>query len=352
MSYVFKTLKAHPVLKWAGGKSQLLPELLRRLPHDFGSYHEPFVGGGALFFELASQARLTTAHLSDINQSLIDVYIALRESVEQVIELLKQHKHEESYYYEIRALDPDKLTLPERAARIIYMNKTCYNGLYRENRAGQFNVPFGRYKNPTICDESNLRAVSGVLQEVEVSCRHFSSVLQFAQPGDFVYFDPPYHPLSSTSNFTSYDHNGFGTEEQTCLRDVFVELTRRDVIVILSNSDTPFIRQLYHGYSISRVYASRSVNSKADRRGKVAEIIVSNKPGEAVQRANSEAKTDSLVNSGKAVMQKRNGYYPFYPVLSGQGADQAPGNPTHPSPAIKSDSSNDSESSPDPVWMA
>lgn len=191
-----------------------------------------------------------------------------------MIRLLKQHRHEKAYYYQIRALQPADLSLPERAARTIYLNRTCYNGLYRENRAGQFNVPFGRYKNPTICDEPNLRAVSRVLQGVTLSCRHFASVLQLAQPGDFVYFDPPYHPLSVTASFTSYDRNGFGADDQTELRDVFGELTRRGVKAMLSNSDTPLIWQLYEQYRISRVLASRAINSKAGSRGKITEVIV------------------------------------------------------------------------------
>ena len=265
--------KSRPVLKWAGGKGQLLPELTKRIPANFRAYHEPFIGGGALFFELAGQGRLTTVHLSDINRSLIDVYAALCDCVEDVISILRRHRHDETYYYTIRALQPDKLSLPERAARIIYLNKTCYNGLYRENRAGEFNVPFGRYKNPTICDEPNLRAVSCVLQSVHISCRHFSSVLDVARPGDFVYFDPPYHPVSATANFTSYDRNNFGEQDQTRLRDAFAELARRGVKAMLSNSDTPFIRKLYVDHAVSRVYASRAVNSKAKLRGKVAEVI-------------------------------------------------------------------------------
>ena len=276
MANLLRTQNARPVLKWAGGKGQLRPELLKRLPADFGAYHEPFVGGGALFFELAAQGKITAAHLSDINPSLIDVYLALRDCVDEVIEILKRHRHETDYYYQIRALQREKLSLPERAARVIYLNKTCYNGLYRENRAGQFNVPFGRYKNPTICDEPNLRSVSALLQSVIIECQHFSAILAVAQPGDFVYFDPPYHPVSSTANFTAYDRNGFGEQAQIQLRELFAELTQRDVKVMLSNSDTPFIRSLYTNYPISRVYATRAVNSKADSRGKVAEVIVCN----------------------------------------------------------------------------
>lgn len=275
-----------PILKWAGGKSQLLPELIKRAPYDFVAYHEPFVGGGAFFFELARQGRLTRAYISDINQALIDVYIALRDDVEQVIALLQEHRYERSYYYQIRALEPRTLSLAARAARMIYLNKTCFNGLYRENRAGRFNVPFGRYKNPTICDESNLRAASEALQIADISCRPFSSVLDLARPGDFVYFDPPYHPLSPTSNFTSYDRNGFGEDDQIELRNVFDELTRRGVRVMLSNSDTQFTRELYQRYQVATVHASRAINSKADSRGKITEVIVCNyRVEEMLQRA-------------------------------------------------------------------
>jgi len=267
--------KARPVLKWAGGKGRLLPELLKSVPDSFAAYHEPFVGGGALFFELANQGRLMTAYLSDVNPSLIDVYVGLRDCVDEVIALLRQHQHDKAYYYQLRALNPKHLSLPERAARVLYLNKTCYNGLYRENSAGQFNVPFGRYKNPVICDEPNLRAASRLLQGVSIERRHFSSVLDVARSGDFVYFDPPYHPLSPTSNFTSYDRNGFRVQDQAQLRDLFKALTDKGVYVLLSNSDTPLIRKLYRGYAVSRVFVPRAINSKGDSRGKVAEVIVS-----------------------------------------------------------------------------
>lgn len=267
---------ARPVLKWAGGKSQLLPDLLRHMPAQYGSYHEPFVGGAALFFELASQRRLTASYLSDINPALVDVYLALRDCVDDVIRCLRQHRHEEAYYYRVRALHPFDLSLAERAARLIYLNKTCYNGLYRENRKGQFNVPFGRHKNPTICDEPRLRAASAVLQEAIIHVRRFSTVLEVARPNDFVYFDPPYHPVSATSSFTSYARDGFDQNDQRHLRDVCAELDRRGVKVLLSNSDTPFINEIYSDFRITRVFASRAINSKADSRGKISEVLVSN----------------------------------------------------------------------------
>ena len=267
---------ARPVLKWAGGKSRLLPELIARLPGSFNAYHEPFIGGGALYFALANQGLIGRANLSDANPSLIDVYLSLRDCVDEVIAALGQHIYEREHYYQVRALRPAELSLPERAARVIYLNKTCYNGLYRENRRGEFNVPFGRYVNPTICDEPNLRAASLALQGVEIARRHFSTVLDYAQMGDFVYFDPPYHPLSATANFTSYDRRGFGPDDQRQLRDVFTRLGDRGIQAMLSNSDTPFIRELYEGFVIDQVQAARAVNSKANGRGKVAEVIVRN----------------------------------------------------------------------------
>ena len=269
-------IRVRPVLKWAGGKRQLLPELLARLPQSFNGYHEPFVGGGAVFFELVAQGRIATAYLSDANPSLIDVYLGLRDGVDDVIAALRQHRYERDYYYQMRALRPADLSLPQRAARIIYLNKTCYNGLYRENRRGEFNVPFGRYKNPTICDEPNLRAAAAVLRGVDIARRPFDSVLDYAKEGDFVYFDPPYHPVSATANFTSYDRDGFGPDDQRRLRDVVAKLREHGVAAMVSNSDTPFIRELYDGFRIDQVQAARAVNSQANGRGKVAELIIRN----------------------------------------------------------------------------
>ena len=268
--------RPRPVLKWVGGKGRLLPELLARLPQTFGDYHEPFVGGGALFFALAGAGRLGQVYLSDANAALIDVYLALRDDVAAVIAALRHHLYDRDHYYRIRALDPQQLSLPERAARVIFLNKTCYNGLYRENRAGQFNVPFGRYANPTICDEPNLRAAAAILRNVDIARRRFDSVLDYAKEGDFVYFDPPYVPLSPTANFTAYDRAGFGPDDQRQLRDVFAELARRGVGAMLSNSDTPFVRELYARFHIEQVLATRAVNSKANGRGKVAEVLVLN----------------------------------------------------------------------------
>lgn len=269
------TVHARPVLKWAGGKRKLLPALVRHLP-DFRAYHEPFVGSAALFFELHNGNPWLRAHLSDVNESLMDVYIGLRDHVDGVIHHLHEHHYNEQHYYSVRAQDFRGLPLPARAARMIYLNKTCFNGLYRENRAGQFNVPFGRHVNPTICDEPNLRAASAALQGVRLVSHHFEKILDSAQPGDLVYFDPPYYPVSATARFTSYTSGGFSEHDQRHLRDIYRELDARGVYVMLSNSDTTFIRDLYADWQIETVYAARAINSRATARGKVAEVIVRN----------------------------------------------------------------------------
>jgi len=265
-----------PFLKWAGGKGQLLPELLKRVPGSFLNYYEPFLGGGALFFRLAGIGQLPDAYLSDVNEQLIDTYLAVRNRVSKVIEELQKHKNEEKYFYRIRELDPKKLKSAQRAARIIYLNKTCYNGLYRENSSGKFNVPWGKYKNPCICDELVLRADSKVLKKVKVERMDYRNSVERAGIGDFVYLDPPYHPMSSTAYFTSYDRRKFGEEEQMELAEIFDQLSDIGVLVMLSNSDTPLIRKLYKDYRIERVHVGRAINSRTDGRGKVPELIIRN----------------------------------------------------------------------------
>ena len=267
--------RPRPFLKWAGGKGQLLPELLARLPQRFRGYHEPFVGGGALFFELRALGRLEGAiHLTDRNPPLIDTYESVCTDVDAVIRRLRRHRNDEAEFYRVRAQDPRRLSPTARAARVIYLNRTCYNGLYRENRSGGFNVPFGRYVNPAICDAENLRAVAAALRGVRLSCTSYESVVDRVEPGDLVYFDPPYQPVSATSSFTAYHRDGFGAADQERLRDLCATLAARGVHVVLSNSDTPFVRRLYRGFRVDQVHASRAINSRADRRGKVAEVIV------------------------------------------------------------------------------
>lgn len=267
-----------PFLKWVGGKRQLLPELLIAVEAagPFKHYYEPFLGGGALFFALARTGQLNArSYLSDVNHNLIDAYLGVRDHVDAVIKLLKQHqkKHSEAYFYEIRARTPR--TLSQKAARIIYLNKTCYNGLYRENSKGRFNAPFGRYKNPNVCDEVNLKAVAKTLNNAQIIADEFT-VVRSAKRGDLVYFDPPYNPVSKTADFTAYSRNGFGPEAQRNLARAFTELADRGVKVIMSNSFTDFTRELYKEFYCYEVFANRRINSHADKRGKISEVLITN----------------------------------------------------------------------------
>ncbi|HEY9879670.1 MAG TPA: DNA adenine methylase [Leptolyngbyaceae cyanobacterium] len=263
-----------PFLKWAGGKGRLLDQYRAYFPPAFDTYYEPFLGGGAIFFHLTGRFR--TAILADINPELVNVYQCVRNQVEDLIALLQKHKqnHSQPYYYALRA-QTDLAHPVERAARLLYLNKTCYNGLYRENSKGYFNVPMGRYKNPAICDVELLRAAATVLQGAHIRQESFDFVLQRATSRrDFVYFDPPYHPISSTSSFTGYSRHGFTAEDQVRLRQVFGTLAGRGVRVMLSNSDCPFIRDLYAGFSTHTIYAARAINSKAGCRGKITELLI------------------------------------------------------------------------------
>lgn len=268
-----------PFLKWAGGKRQLLADLMGRveLLKEFGRYHEPFVGGGAFFFELWKRGMLKkSAYLSDINPHLIVAYEGLKHEASAVIALLREHSehHCKEYYYQRRASKPE--TRAARAARIIYLNRTCFNGLFRENSKGEFNVPMGSYKNPRICHEANLRAVAKALRHTRVDTRPFQSVVGHAEAGDLVYFDPPYHPVSDTANFTAYQKGGFGQEEQRALADVVRELDAKGVHVLVSNSWTPFVQELYADFTIEQVFAKRRINSRGDKRGAVPEALVRN----------------------------------------------------------------------------
>ncbi len=291
---------ARPFLKWAGGKSQLLPELSRRIPAHFGRYHEPFVGGGALFFYLWNNGLLRQgALLSDLNAELIDCYIAVRDEVDELIELLyrlRPYATDREFFYEIRSWDrrPDFAHRPrvERAARTIFLNRTCYNGLYRLNNKGQFNAPFGYYKNPLIVDSDNLREVSRALHNVDLRVADFATVLDTAQPGDFIYFDPPYVPVSSTASFTSYTRRGFDETEQRRLAQVFHQLAARNCFVMLSNSSTALARQLYaSACQVDVVLASRKINCNGSRRGMVEELIACSFP----TRCQSQYSGDSRV---------------------------------------------------------
>jgi DNA adenine methylase len=268
--------RATPILKWAGGKSGLLPQLEPLFPARFRAYHEPFVGGAAVFLHLDPP----TAHLSDLNERLIDCYEAIRDEVDAVIEQLARLKrrHGPEQYYQARdSLNRDGgLPRAQRAALQIYLNKTCYNGLYRENSRGQFNVPYGRYVNPGIFDAVNLRAVSERLQRARLHRQPFETVLERAQAGDFVYFDPPYAPLSPTSSFTSYTRFGFTSFDQARLRDVVALLDARGCFVLVSNSDCRLIRKLYSELRITPVQAPRRINSNAQARGDITELAITN----------------------------------------------------------------------------
>ena len=275
-----------PVLKWAGGKTQLLDRILARLPERIETYYEPFVGGAAVFFALARERRFERAVLSDRNPDLVAVYRALQNDVSGVIDVLRGYRYSREEYYRIRGEKPRSLV--KRAARIIYLNKTGYNGLYRVNRSGQFNVPFGRYVNPKICDEQRLEAAAGALSGVEIAERDFEETVRDVKPGDAVYFDPPYVPVSRTSNFTAYARDGFGMDEHERLARVFAELAQRGAHVVLSNSNTAATRRLFGSFRPERVLVARSINSRTSGRGRIAEILVSAGPVEG-QRAKRRA---------------------------------------------------------------
>ena len=261
-----------PFLKWAGGKNQLLPVLLKKLPKFTGRYHEPFVGGGALFFELANPQ----SRISDLNQELIDCYTIVRDQPEALISILKEYIYTKDFYYSVRAKLPEELDIVTRAARTIYLNRTGFNGLYRVNSKGLFNVPMGRYKNPRICNEENLLGCAKALKSAIIECCSFETVLDVSKPGDFVYLDPPYIPLSNTANFTAYEKSGFGMENQEKLRDVFAGLTEKGVFAMLSNAFVPWIETAYAAFNIYKAAAVRLVNSDATKRGEVTEVVVTN----------------------------------------------------------------------------
>lgn len=261
-----------PFVKWAGGKRQLLSQLAPLFPPRWNVYFEPFVGGGAVFFHLHPER----AVLSDVSEELINAYTVIRDCVEELIERLRSHRNEESYFYSIRDLDPAALSPVERAARLIYLNHTCYNGLYRVNSRGQFNVPFGRYRNPKICDADGLRLASEALRSADIRVADFEEALADAGAGDFIYMDPPFDPLSRTSSFTGYSEGGFSRHEQERLARMYRDLDRRGCLLMLSNSDTPFVRQLYEGYRTVVMQARRAINSQAYGRGAVAELAILN----------------------------------------------------------------------------
>ena len=268
-----------PVVKWVGGKRQLLDEITPLLPKRITSYCEPFLGGGAVLFSIQP----TRAIVNDLNQDLITVYEVIRDDVESLLESLKKHENTAEYFYAIRDMDRDKevyqaMSKVERASRLIYLNKTCYNGLFRVNSSGEFNSPFGHYKNPNIVNEPILRAVSKYFGASNITFyrEDFAETLKRVRKGGFVYLDPPYDPVSDTASFTGYNKGGFDRNEQIRLKQCCDELTRRGVKFMLSNSATEFIKELYGEYEITIVKAKRAINSDASKRGAIEEVLIRN----------------------------------------------------------------------------
>lgn len=270
---------AAPVVKWVGGKRQLLPQILPLIPKRMTAYCEPFLGGGAVLFALQPKRVL----VNDLNQDLITVYRVIKEDADALIEHLSRHENTPEYFYRIRDLDRDKeayaaMSDVEKASRLLYLNKTCYNGLFRVNASGAFNSPYGHYRRPNIVNEQTIRGVSRYFNSCDITffSGDFASVLEQVPKGGFVYLDPPYDPVSDTASFTGYNRGGFGREEQVRLKECCDALTARGVKFLLSNSATPFIRELYGSYRISIVQARRAVNSVASRRGAIEEVLVRN----------------------------------------------------------------------------
>lgn len=269
-----------PFVKWVGGKRQLLKEIELELPRDLArlKFFEPFLGGGAVFFHLQPRS----ATINDANPELVNAYKVIKNNVDCLIQSLKLHKNEVDYFYKIRGLDREEefseLSNIERASRLIFLNKTCFNGLYRVNNSGEFNSPFGRYENPNIVNEPVLRAVSNFLNtsEIHITNMDYSEVLNNIKKNSFVYFDPPYHPISSSANFTGYTAGGWDEEEQKRLRNICDQLTQDGVKFLLSNSSAPLIFDLYKKYKIKTIKAGRSINSVGTKRGDVDEVLIKN----------------------------------------------------------------------------
>ena len=269
-----------PFLKWVGGKRQIMPSIVSLLPKNIKGYTyvEPFVGGGAVLFNLQPK----TAIINDFNAELINVYEVIKNNLEELMLYLEKHKNESNYFYEIRGVDRTsefkKLTNVQRASRIIYLNKTCFNGLYRVNNAGEFNAPFGRYKNPNIVNEPTLKAVSKYLNtnNIQLTSEDYEDILKRIPVNSFVYLDPPYHPISESSNFTGYVQGGWDMFDQLRLREACDELTKRNIKFLLSNSSASFIKDQYKDYNIQIVKANRAINSNGAERGEVDELLIRN----------------------------------------------------------------------------
>lgn len=273
-----------PFIKWAGGKTQLLDPIREAAPEKIKTYYEPFLGGGAVFFAFAVAKRFQRAVLNDWNVELVDAYQIVRDFPADLFPILAKLKEEyqvapQETFLRERAKDPHELSPVLRAARFMFLNRTAFNGMYRVNKKGQYNVPWGKYKNPKVLNEPLLTACSAALQEAIIRNGDFAKGVDGARKGDLVYFDPPYVPLTATSNFTSYTSDGFSLDDQYRLAALFRLLAERGVEVMLSNSDTEVIRELYKGFEMRQVMARRNINSKGDKRGPVAELLVVGRPG-------------------------------------------------------------------------
>lgn len=272
-----------PFVKWAGGKRQLIPILNKNLPKQMGTYYEPFLGGGALLFHILTERGRQSCGISDLNSDLILTYTTIRDKIDELINSLKIHsknykKDAKSYYYSIRESTPKSAI--EKTSRLLFLNRTCFNGLYRVNSKGKFNVPLGRYTNPNIVNEENLRAVSNVLQssKVSIQCRDFESVLKDVRKDDFVYFDPPYQPVSSTANFTSYTHKSFTFDDLERLADLCLKLDEKECKVMLSNSNSKEVEDMFteKQWKIKKIQANRSINSDSRKRTGHYELLIKN----------------------------------------------------------------------------
>ena len=276
-------LEPKPFVKWAGGKRQLLTELEKNFPKKFGTYFEPFLGGGAVLFDLLAKKPNLKCSVSDLNSDLVLAYVTIRDKLGRLIESLENHSknyHKDStgYYYEIRKQEPKSQI--EKVSRLLFLNKTCFNGLYRVNSKGKFNVPLGRYTNPNIVNRENLTAVSKFLQsdKIKISCRDFESILNDAKKGDFVYFDPPYQPVSDTANFTSYTHRDFTEDDLQRLADLANQLNSKGSHVLLSNSNTKIVKKIFSSkkWKVKEIAVNRAINSNSQKRTGHKEVLIKN----------------------------------------------------------------------------
>ncbi len=277
------TASPKPFVKWAGGKRQLIPEIQKHLPEKFSSYFEPFLGGGALLFHLLSENENLKGYVSDLNSDLILSYVTIRDNLNGLLKSLQKHSDNyfsdsKSYYYSVRESNPKSQI--EKVSRLLFLNRTCFNGLYRVNSKGKFNVPLGRYSNPNIVQEENLRSVNQFLNhnKIIIKCQDFSSTVEKIKKGDFVYFDPPYQPVSKTANFTSYTNGNFGLNDLKRLAKVSNQLAKKGVNVLLSNSSSKQVRELFSSkyWEINKIVANRAINSDSNKRTGHSELLIKN----------------------------------------------------------------------------